>query len=188
MDPPGFADVGLAMIHGDYYRTNAKANEHRRPVLLQAWLAEFADVVFHEVILNPIYGSAAGDGHNAALYHGIQNKGAIDILKENVDCLASTSSYFVSVRSADNRKRVQEACARILKQVWGKRNVFTHQRITNSDFLRDMLGRMIDFCHLFLTMKWTLTDRMLSSRSVKRNWSTWMLKIISTNLCRFKRE
>jgi hypothetical protein len=158
MDPPGFADVGLAMIHGDYYRTSAKANEHRRPVLLQAWLAEFADVVFHEVILNPIYGSAAGDGHNAALYHGIQNKGAIDILKENVDCLASTSSYFVSVRSADNRKRVQEACARILRQVWGKRNVFTHQRITNSDFLRDMLGRMIDFCHLLFNHEMD-TDR-----------------------------
>jgi hypothetical protein len=56
--------------------------------LLQAWLAEFVDMVFHEVILNPIYGSVAGDaGNNAStLYHGIQNKGAIDILKENVDC------------------------------------------------------------------------------------------------------
>jgi hypothetical protein len=100
----GFANWGFAMIHGDYYRMNAQANEHRRPVLLQAWYAEFADVVFNEVILNPMYGP-----RNAAIHRDIDYLGAHDILNDNVDCLRNSSSYFVLIQSAISRNITSEA-------------------------------------------------------------------------------
>lgn len=133
------------MIHGDYYRRNAQANEHRRPVLLQAWYANFADVVFNEVILNPKYGP-----RNRAINNNIGHLGAHDILHDNVDCLRISSSYFVPISSATSRDQVKRQILGLLDNVINLRNVGTHNKIEDSNLLRVMLYDMISFCDLLL--------------------------------------
>jgi hypothetical protein len=142
MNPPGFADDKFAMIHGDYYRTSAKANEHRRPVLVQAWLAEFVDVISNEVLFNGEHGTA----RTTYLYETIQKLGAVEILKENIYQLNKYSTYFAKIKKADKRKEVQKEFVNILYAVKEQRNDGTHKKIDNSNFLRAMLDQMIKFC------------------------------------------
>ncbi len=146
----GFADRRFVMIHGDYYRTNNKANEHRRPILVQAWFAEFVDMVTNEVLLNKNYQSPKIK--NATVYAYIKKFGAFEIFKKNVGFLKNTKTYFVRVRPADNQKLVQDQFVDILNDVKEKRNKGTHQKI-DKDFLREMLERMIDFCKLLKTYR-----------------------------------
>jgi hypothetical protein len=149
MNRTGFADVGFAMIHGDYYRREDKANEHRRPVLVQAWLAEFVDVISNEVLFNGEYGTS----RNTNLYETIQKLGAVDILKKNIDQLHSYPTYFVKIKNAEKRKEAQTEFVKILHAVRKQRNDGTHQKIDNSDFLKAMLDQMIQFCQLLLDHK-----------------------------------
>jgi hypothetical protein len=137
------------MIHGDYYRTSAKANEHRRPVLVQAWLAEFVDVISNQVLFNGEYGTA----RDSDLYDDIQKLGAVEILKKNIDQLESYSTYFVKIKKAEKRKEAQTKFVNILYAVKEQRNEGTHKKIENSDFLSAMLDQMIQFCQLLLDHK-----------------------------------
>lgn len=103
-------------------------------------------MVFNEVILNLRYGP-----HNAASCRSVHNLGAFDILKENVERLESTSSYFVSVRPATIQSQLKYDCVKILRNVLEKRNKGTHEKIHNSDLLKNMLNQMISFCDLLWT-------------------------------------
>lgn len=143
MDPLGFANDLFVIIHGHYYRTNADANEHRRPILLQAWYTEFVDVFINEVIRNPKYGITAAQFND-------YNLGAHDIFKKYLNYLNRNRCFFVSVRGARLQSQVKTKCNSILKDVKGQRNTGTHEKIRHPDLLSDMLRKMIEFCDLLL--------------------------------------
>jgi hypothetical protein len=67
--------------------------------------------------------------------------------------------------------------------------VFTHQRITNSDFWRDMLGRMIAFCHLLFNHEMdTDRSRVFQSQCELELVNMDVENHLAINLYRFKRE
>ena len=76
----GFADERYVLINGEHWHSNEK----RRPVLLQAWYAQFADILLTEILGNPIFGTQPSFGT-------IQEKGAHDDTESR---FAQTNSEF----------------------------------------------------------------------------------------------
>ena len=126
----GFADKRYVLINGVHWHSNEK----RRPVLLQAWYAQFADILLTEILGNPIFGTQPSFGT-------IQEKGAHDILR----FLELRKSYFCMC-DASEWETVKVALGNVRKV----RNKGTHTKIQNSDALKEILSFMREFCNLLL--------------------------------------
>lgn len=129
----GFADERYVLINGEHWHSSEK----RRPVLLQAWYAQFADILLTEILGNPIFGTQPSFGT-------IQEKGAHDILR----FLELRKSYFCMC-SASEWETVKKA----LENVRKKRNEGTHTKIQSPDSLKQILSFMSYFCNLLLAFQ-----------------------------------
>ena len=67
----GFGDESFVLIRSHHW----KSNVNRRPILLQAWIAEFADILLNEVILCQIP-SIRRSNNTDPLVNSLVNKGA----------------------------------------------------------------------------------------------------------------
>jgi hypothetical protein len=137
----GFADENFVLIHRDYYRTNETSNEKRRPIFLLAWYTEFADILLGNVSLRL----------SKKNYQHLQQKGATDIVFGMIGLFTTSHSVFAHRNLSDNQARQNckdfVSALLLLKE---KRNRGLHDKIENSNFLREMLKQMIDFCQLLL--------------------------------------
>lgn len=126
----GFANPELVLINGVYWQSN----ENRRPILLQAWFAEFADILFRELISkhsSPVRGS-----------NQVARSGAFDTLKH---FLIRYDRYLWSL------PRTQQIKARdVLLNVKLVRNNGTHKKFQNYTWLKEILEFMKESSYLFL--------------------------------------
>jgi hypothetical protein len=135
----GFAEEKLVLIHRDYYRTNETSNEKRRPILLLAWYTEFADILLGSVSLEL----------TTKIYQNFQKNGATDIVFDMIGLCQNSSSIFARPGlSDDEQDRNRDDFVSALLLLKQKRNDGLHKKIENSNFLRETLRKMIDFCQL----------------------------------------
>jgi hypothetical protein len=121
----GFADPRFILINGFYWQSNEK----RRPIVLQAWYAQFADY-----LLDHLRNKFPNDEETQDL----ENKGAHEIL---VYVHNWSRTFFPSLSTA-NYKKANKA----LEVVRFRRNDGTHEKIKDLEWLKQMLRGMIKFC------------------------------------------
>lgn len=124
----GFADERYVLIRGEHWHSNA----NRRPVLLQAWYAQFADLLLNDVMRHSTY------THQPQL-HDISLKGAHDIV-----VITERTPSLLPLGAKGTPEGIQVLTA--LKTVREKRNAGTHDRIQNCNLLEDLLRGMYTFC------------------------------------------
>ena len=131
----GFGDEAFVLIRSHHW----KSNVNRRPILLQAWIAEFADILLNEVILCQIP-SIRRSNNTDPLVNSLVNKGACDIVKY----LENTPTFLQGFTLNERDQAINE-----LKSLRQKRNDGTHGRIGNSNLLMEILQLMTKFCSSF---------------------------------------
>lgn len=135
----GFADDNFVMIHGDYYRMNDISNANRRPIMLLAWYTEFADILLRNFRL----------GITEETRQNLEEKGATDIVYHVIGFFQNTPSVFSRPGQSDYES--QQNCDSIVTKlimVKDIRNHGTHNKIQDSDCLKEMLTCMIDLCQM----------------------------------------
>lgn len=123
----GFANSRFILIHGDYWQSNEK----RRPIVLQAWYAQFVDYLLDYL---------RKKFPNDEKIQDLENQGAHDIL---VRVHNWCRTFFPSLSTA-NYKKANKA----LRVVRCRRNDGTHNKIQDLEWLKEMLLGMIEFCEL----------------------------------------
>ncbi len=136
----GFANPKFVLIHGEYWRSN----ENRRPILVQAWVTEFADILLKDIIQKSEFkpNSNKIKKHNIAHKKPdeekpIENKGAHDVVVH----LSAYVGNYLGISDANKLKNS-------LIEVKKVRNIATHERISNCNMLKEMLEAMKQFCQL----------------------------------------
>jgi hypothetical protein len=128
MAPKRFEDPRRIFINRDYWRTS----ERRRPILMQAWYAEFVAVLLDHLI------NSFPDNISESDIVEVSKRGAHDIL-------IYIHFNFIPLLTKLCRAN-QDLANQALEKVKRDRNVGTHQNINNSGLLRTMFGHMMEFC------------------------------------------
>jgi hypothetical protein len=121
----GLADPRFILINGDYWQSNEK----RRPIVLQAWYAQFADYLLDHL---------RNKFPNHKTIQNLKNKGAHDVLVR-VHNLSRTVFPTLSIIKHTKAKKA-------LYVVKEHRNFGTHEKIKDLEWLKEMLQGMIEFC------------------------------------------
>lgn len=132
----GFDDERFHLIRGDYW----KLRSARRPLFIQAWIAEFADVLKTEIILNRrIF------PYPESTVARVNSFGAIDILSylENHAYITPESVKMLFYRT--NYKEMKD----ILQNLRNYRNEGTHRAIEDARLLNKILLNLKTFCEKF---------------------------------------
>ncbi len=120
----GFANSRFILINGNYWQSNEK----RRPIVLQAWYAEFVDYLLDHL---------RNKFPNDKTIQDLENQGAHDILKWVHRY--SKSLFPVPLISHSSIQRA-------LGVVRYRRNDGTHKKIKDLKWMKQMLRGMIKFC------------------------------------------
>lgn len=136
----GFDNAQFVLIRTNYWKTN----EALRPILLQAWFSQFADIIKTEVILK------LGKKN----YANINSFGAFDIVLhvtpgqffETYFCMATYKVLFkdVLLPPKEISSKIEEM-KNIICAVKSCRNQGTHKS-TTPDLLKQILKNMSEFC------------------------------------------
>lgn len=131
----GFSDRRFVLIRGRHWLSNTK----RRPILLQAWFAEFADILLKNDSLR----------HGGHIQRNLGEKGAFDILKSIAKNIKYSRSVFTRLGlPEENETDFRNMLFATLQNVKEIRNDGTHKKITDSKLLSDILCEMVNFCDL----------------------------------------